>query len=834
MKTISVKRHIAAFGAMLAATVCGTAFAAPTAGLDGDVYYVNVPQGETVSATDANWSSWVSAASGHPFAKRGEGTLEAGDAMASFAGEIRIENGTYKVMTSGGLGTTAGATSVSNSATLFITSSVPDGEFGYSGGHNTEKFYFSGSGYDNQGALRVATSAVANSKQLKYVSLLGDAVFKGHSMIVASYTGDLNLNGHALTLALDSNRIFCIQYAYIRTMGDITVQSGSLQFYQVVSIVDESGYALTVKNGAAIYLYTSYCYSAGLKMPWRLVLENGAVIRNGASDLVWSGPTTVSGTASIARQEDQWGGWFRGTTLAGMVSGSGTFNVQRGQFLELTNPANDFSGSVALNGVNAITNSTLKISNNALPATSAGVTMNYGNVELGGSVAVSGVETNRFSLPKLTCTSYGSVACSGAIEGSGNKHTVKEIAKSGAGVLTLAGPLCVTGLTEVAAGTLRLGSRPPAVQTGLECYFLDVVHSPYYAPTYSNGNGGPWVAVNNIDEPPFTRLAGYWNAVSYFQSLYGLNYDPTVVELEYQGIDTNGISLAYKSWPVKILDVIYRGYLWVDGNESVTWNFAANIYNYCRLRIDGQDVIVNADNPKRTASSTVQDRLTTSNPITLAPGAHTFCLYMATFGNAQLYGPARLSAPYGWEPNTGVVYNPNPGEVISSNSADYVQFTASQFSPSADRGKANLDSSIYRASFEGGAKFATGTVFDIGDTAPYTPFPLAQLEGAMTVTNGTLVLSGNWTIDAAEINAGGLVLAGDANLVFADGATLTVTNASRIRHKGSVGMPLVTCAGTGTVTGRPTILMEEDGWRIDETDGNLNIHRPTGIMLIVL
>ena len=833
MKTISAKRHIAAFGAMLVATIGGMAFATPTAGLDGDVYYVSVPAGETVGATDANWSLWVSAASGHPFAKRGEGTLEAGDAMASFAGEIRIENGTYKVMTSGGLGTTAGATSVSNNATLFITSTVPDGEFGYSGGHNTEKFYFSGNGYNNQGALRVATSAVANSKRLKFVYLLGDAVFKGHSMMIASYAGYLNLNGHALTVVLDSNRIFNISEARIGTMGDITVESGSLQFDRIISVVDEPGYALTVKSGAALYLYSLYCTSAGLKMPWHLVLENGAVIRNGASNLVWSGPTTVSGLASIVRQEDAYGGWFRGTTLDGIVSGLGTFNVQRGQFLELTNPANDFSGAIALNGVNASTNSTLKISNNALPATSAGVTINYGNVELDGSVAVSGVETNKFSLPKLTCTSSGSVTCSGTIAGSGNKHTIKEVAKSGTGVMTLAGPLCVTGRTEVMAGTLRLGSRPPAVQTGLECYFLDVIHSPYYAPTYSSGNGGPWVVVKDIDEPPFTRLAGYWNTVDYFQSLYGLNYDPTPVELGYQGIDTNGISLAYKAWPVKILDVIYRGYLWIDGNESVTWNFAANIHNYCRLRIDGQDVIVNADNPKRTASSTVQDRLTTSNPITLAPGAHTFCLYMATFGNAQLYGPARLSADYGWAMNTGVVYNPNPGEVISSNSADYVQFTASQFSPTADRGKVNLDSSLYRASFEGGAKFATGTVFDIGDTAPYTPFPLASLEGAMTVTNGTLVLSGSWTIDAAEINAGGLVLAGDANLVFADGATLTVTNARQISNVHREGMPLVTCAGTGTVTGRPTILMEEDGWRIDEKDGNLNIHRQIGFMVIV-
>ena len=230
-------------------------------------------------------------------------------------------------------------------------------------------------------------------------------------------------------------------------------------------------------------------------------------------------------------------------------------------------------------------------------------------------------------------------------------------------------------------------------------------------------------------------------------------------------------------------------------------------------------------------------RFEASKAITLTPGAHSFWLYMANNGGSSC-GPwsytneGSSSARY-WVGNMGVAYNPNPGDVISSNSTDYVKFTASQFSPTLDRGKANLDSSLYRASFEGGAKFATGTVFDIGDAAPYTPVPLVNLEGAMTVMNGTLVLSGNWTIDAAAINAGGLVLTGDANLVFADGATLTVTNAGQILHKGRGGMPLVTCAGTGTVTGRPSILMDEPGWRLDEKDGNLNIHRLIGMLLVI-
>jgi hypothetical protein len=206
---------------------------------------------------------------------------------------------------------------------------------------------------------------------------------------------------------------------------------------------------------------------------------------------------------------------------------------------------------------------------------------------------------------------------------------------------------------------------------------------------------------------------------------------------------------------------------------------------------------------------------------------------MTTYFNPQKTGPADDVASKGWAPDMGVVYNPNPGAIISSNSTDYVKFTASQFSPTAERNKVNLDSSLYRASFNGGIKFATGTVFDIGDTAPYTPFPIENLEGAMTVKNGTLVLSGNWTIDASEINEGGFILAGDANLVFAEGATLTVTNAGQITNVYRDGMPLVTCSGSGSVSGLPTIVTDEKGWKIYAKDGNYNICCQKGLTLII-
>ena len=64
----------------LAACVCG----AVDTGVDAaGVYYVDVPRGATETLV-ADWAN-AAIANGGAFAKRGEGTLEAGDPMANYA-----------------------------------------------------------------------------------------------------------------------------------------------------------------------------------------------------------------------------------------------------------------------------------------------------------------------------------------------------------------------------------------------------------------------------------------------------------------------------------------------------------------------------------------------------------------------------------------------------------------------------------------------------------------------------------------------------------------------------------------------------------------------------
>ena len=131
--------------ALLAGAVFVSAFA------DGSIYTITVPQGETNEFTEAQITA-VNSGDYDVLAKRGGGCLVGTNAIASFTGEIRIEEGAYWIKYNGELGTTDGATVVSNGAAIYVNTPAADlGEnqlkFEY------ETFYFAGEGVNGEGAF---------------------------------------------------------------------------------------------------------------------------------------------------------------------------------------------------------------------------------------------------------------------------------------------------------------------------------------------------------------------------------------------------------------------------------------------------------------------------------------------------------------------------------------------------------------------------------------------------------------------------------------------------------------------------------------------------------
>ncbi len=792
---------VAALCTLAAATCC-----AVDVGVDANgVYYVDVPSGATETLI-ADWADAAIANCG-AFAKRGEGTLEAGDPMENFTGEIRVEGGIYKVKTDKGLGTEAGATSVSNNATLWLTCDGFGDTASANATHRNEQFYFSGNGYGNYGALRMTVK----DRMPRNFTLLGDTLFTADRTTESRNYGTIDMNHHTLTFRHDNRddgAMFCI--SRLNNMGNIVLERGSLQFQSMASISGDATCTMTVKKDGMWFNWNT-----NVKLPWRLVLEDGARIRVANGELeartIWSGPIENEGTTTILPKANQYGQYFLGPTFEGVLSGEGLFDVRGGQYLVLKNSANTYTGSVALNGANALTNSTLRLYNNAFASSTGNVTMAYGKIELKG--ASWGVTTNKFDLPSVSCTSQGAIVAEETAVGStGHLSRVVSLAKSGAGTLTIAGPVCVTGRTEVTGGTVRFGSRVPDRQPGLKFYYK-------------------------------------WGASSY--SYLAASPAESTSGHEYMGIDPGGPTFAYHSWPHVFMGVVYTGYIWIDGDEPVTWNFAGNVCRYLRLRIDGQDLIYNTDKYKFNPG---MGRFTTSPPVTIQPGHHTFYLYMGNGYNSGT-GPWEYTAQTSasdaqkdpafanclWKKNFGVAYNPNPAQdgPISSNSNDYVAFDASQFTPSLDEvvtNKTLLSGELYRPSFPGGARFAAGTTLDIADALPYTPFAIDDFGGAPTVTNGTLAIGGSWALEAADVIGGGMILAGDANLVFGAGVTLTVANVDSLPApvRRPEGMPIVTLAGTGSISGMPALTGLPRKWQVRMADGgrSLNIYDISGLVIV--
>lgn len=107
--------------------------------------------------------------------------------------------------------------------------------------------------------------------------------------------------------------------------------------------------------------------------------------------------------------------------------------------------------------------------------------------------------------------------------------------------------------------------------------------------------------------------------------------------------------------------------------------------------------------------------------------------------------------------------------------------------------------------------FAAGTTFDMNGNDLSVP----NLTGFPTITNpGKLTITGNWTIDYADLADGKVLDLGAGALEFTPGATVTVAN-----RGSSIHGQMVLARAQGGVTGEPSVI----GWnrKLKAVDGEL-------------
>ena len=782
------------------AAVCLGAFGAPTFGVVDGKYMVDVPEGEDYTLTADDVATMMDEDNvAYPLAKKGGGTLIVGTVMAEYTNDIYILDGQYKAIAATSFGTTNGITYV-DGGTLWSTVGAGTGWTAQGGNpsYGGEKFHLKGTGYNNLGAIHQTNNGCSNFAGRGGVTLDGDIRVTGTQTLEFRY-GTVNCNSNTITVAMNANVLFRFVALSIWNPGSIEVESGLFGFESGTG-TGSSEYSVTIEPGAKLYL--NNCQNLQNRTLW---LKDGAGVQistggthtpgSMASPMnQWNGPVTVDGNVPV-----DFFGIGRTFNLSSLVSGDGGFTGYGGGYIQIANPDNSFAGGVSVTGkVGAVAGvvtggvSAVKTEStgNTYMAPFAPIPTNGEPVRIAN--AQLGVFNARIAdLPDVIADGRTCVTGSPLLV----KGTLKSLTKTGSDALTISGPFHVAGATDVQSGTLRFGTRVPDVPTGLNWY-------------YSWGTAG-----------------------SRSQTI------PSNVP--FRGVEPGGASFAYKYWPsttgennapTHLQAHYYTGYVRIPGEEgeSVTCNFVSAIARYTLLAIDGTVVVNVNDNQDVLHNVTIgYSRLYVGPPVTFTAGWKRFFLYMGNAWNATA-GPKINNSALGWPYDFGIGVDWQARCV--TNSANYVKFLDpgdGSFLRPTLAGKAEVDPASYGLpTFGGAVTFGPGTVFDVGDVAPYTPVTVPALTGVPTVMNGEVhVTNTTWTLRAADVAAGQpLTVAAGAKVKFAAGTTIVVQDEDDIPHQLVKEYPVLRVEEGGTIENTPAYARPRGSkWFAEWTENNTQL-----------
>ncbi len=243
------------------------------------------------------------------------------------------------------------------------------------------------------------------------------------------------------------------------------------------------------------------------------------------------------------------------------------------------------------------------------------------------------------------------------------------------------------------------------------------------------------------------------------------------------------------------VDYVFEGYIWNHGASDATWTFVENFDDSVYLTIDGRVVLDNGG----------WDAPTKAN-VTLAPGPHAIRIGLHQGGggsgpSAQGWlGDGRIGIGIDFEgrdAEVAVNYTPltataNGGELPLLTTAGYLpsQQTIPADAPFAISGSAKVDL--------GGASFELNELYS----------------GAGAFENGTLAVNGTWTIDYADIVAGGTLAVEAVDL---SRATIMFTGTPELNR--NERYPLLT--SQTEITSAPHVATAlPRGWKVMVRGGN--------------
>ena len=254
---------------------------------------------------------------------------------------------------------------------------------------------------------------------------------------------------------------------------------------------------------------------------------------------------------------------------------------------------------------------------------------------------------------------------------------------------------------------------------------------------------------------------------------------------------------------------VYEGYIWNHDSTDVTWTFAENFDDGVLLTIDGVEVLNNEG-----------WNAPTKNNYTLSPGAHSIRigLWQGTGGS----GPTSQGWLNGGTIGIGVDFQGRNAETPDN----YVPLTASAL----DGDKPLLTtvstlSGFQRLPSNTSFAIANGAKVDLGGADITLSGDFYSASGAFT--NGTLAVSGDWTVDVADLVAGNVLTGDSFNFT---GATLVLTGDFDDLDK---NQDYVLATATESLVGVPSVDGLPRGWSLRMSGKSLVLARARGFKVSV-
>ncbi|MGA4579766.1 autotransporter-associated beta strand repeat-containing protein [Limisphaera sp. VF-2] len=351
----------------------------------------------------------------------GPGTVELAGANNLFSGEVRVQRGTLRTLSSTALGDANAGTFVAEGATLDL------------GANNVnlglEPVTVSGAGGDGQGAIINSSGDPAFvGPNLRYVTLAGDTTFGGtgrwdlRSEPATAANAWLLTGGQPFKLTKrGTNMVALVGVQTDPALAEIEVQEGTLAVERWTTLGDETR-PLTVFSNAVLQFYQ---VSNVLTKP--VVLRDGARINNASGTNAYGGPVQLLGSNTVVAG----GTWLAFTNV---LSGPGSLVKEGGSTLYLlavntyTGATRVRAGTLALVGEASLTGSSSLV------------------ISTGATLSVVGR-----SDASLTLQPGQLLAGSGTLDGQLIAAGTARVApgEDGIGTLTISGSALLSGVTEI-------------------------------------------------------------------------------------------------------------------------------------------------------------------------------------------------------------------------------------------------------------------------------------------------------------------------------------------------------------------------------------------------